>query len=334
MPRPSTVSSGDRDGGEHHRVADRVPPVGVGQQVDEVGEADELRGRQVRQVGVGEARTRSCAAAASRRPSASTSSIGATNSQAARVRWRVRRERARPPSAGTAGSRHARSLPWRPPCPARPIGARYQRPPRDSRSSFFSSAARLAAASRLPAQHLVHGVEELGADLVVLGAGDPRRPRHRVDEDLVERAEERHRRQHLRVLVERFDGRVVGALDRAPLLLLLRGQVADEVGRERRGACCRSRRRAASRPACRCSCRRGRPSGRAATPILSLIGLSRRLPERPGIGPVAHEDGVAGLEDAARLLLAVVRARPRARSCRPMVAAQVDRLGGLGVVDR
>ena len=78
---------------------------------------------------------------------------------------------------------------------------------------------------------------------------------------------------------------------------------------------------------------RRRPAGRAATPILSLIGLSGGLAQRPGIGPVAHEDGVAGLEDAARLLLAVVQHAFGRDRADPVVAAQVSAVGGLRVVD-
>ena len=61
------------------------------------------------------------------------------------------------------------------------------------------------------------GVEELGADLVVLDAGHLGRAGHRVDEGVVEAAEDGRCLQDLLVLVERRDGRVVGALDGAAL---------------------------------------------------------------------------------------------------------------------
>ena len=62
--------------------------------------------------------------------------MGATNSQAARVRCRVSRE-ARP-AAGAATPAGTATLPA--------ATGRYQRPPRDRRSSFFSRAARLVGA--------------------------------------------------------------------------------------------------------------------------------------------------------------------------------------------
>ena len=269
----------DRDDGEHHRVADGGPPVGIGQQVAEIGRcrrtARAERSARLASVNANQI-VRSSGQPAT---AASTSSIGATNSQAARVRSRVRRD-ARPAGAGTAPAWPAASIsPWRA-LPSRGRGptAATSVPPRDSRSSFFASAARLVGAVGLLAQHLVHRVEELGADLVVLDAGHPRRPGHRVDEHLVERAEERHRGQDLRVLVEALDRRVVGALDRAALLLLRRGQVAHEVDRGVGVARCRPRRRAASRRARRWACRPAPPAGRAATPILSLTGLSAAWP--------------------------------------------------------
>src|SRR5687767_15049199 len=67
----------------------------------------------------------------------STNTIGATNSQAALVRWRVRREGgAAAPAAGNASAASVATV-WR---------SAYQRPPRESRSSFFSRAARLVSA--------------------------------------------------------------------------------------------------------------------------------------------------------------------------------------------
>jgi hypothetical protein len=74
------------------------------------------------------------------------------------------------------------------------------------------------------------GVEELGTHLVVLlgshlgGAGDG------VGEGVVELAEEGGGLQDLGILVEAGDGRVVGALDRAALLLVGAGQIFDQIG--------------------------------------------------------------------------------------------------------
>ena len=121
MPRPEHGLDRHRDDGEHQRVPDRAPPVRIGQQVDEVGEADELRGAEVGEVGVGEARTRSCAAAASPRPrqhqqhrrQEQPGGPGPLRGSAAM--------RARPPSAAPAGAAMLVAAMAAVP-PARPIG--------------------------------------------------------------------------------------------------------------------------------------------------------------------------------------------------------------------
>ena len=313
---------GDRDEREHHGVADRHPPVGIGQEVAEVGEPDELCRRQVGEVGVGEGEPDR----AGERPAGH------------RHQHDQHRRHEQPGRPGPLpGQPRARALPAGAatclPTANSPVAMRrgYQRPPRDSRSSFLARAARLSGASDLPAQHLVHGVEELGADLVVLGAGHARGARHGVDEHVVERAEERHRGQDLLVLVEALDGRVVGALDRAALLLLVPRSGSGR-GRPRRpGSGCSAETASCQPPSAPLGLPPAPPAGSGATPILSLIGLSVGLAERPGIGPVAHEHGVARLEHAARLLLAVVQHAFRRDRCRSVVAAQVRAAAALSL---
>ena len=212
-----------RERGEHQRVPDGAPPLGIGQQVVEVVEADGLRRLEVVQLGVGEREPDRPPERPAPPPAASTTSIGARNSQAGPAPLpRQARGRRRPvPRTASASARGRRQR-----------GAAYQCPPRESRSSRFSSAGQPPSCRRSGRPRTwCAALKNSATHLVVLLARHLRRPRHRVREGLVERAEERHRLQHLRVLVERGDRRVVGALDRAALLLLGRGQVLDEVGR-------------------------------------------------------------------------------------------------------
>ena len=155
--------------GEHQGVPDCVPPVRVLQQVDVVEEADELRpDRSDRLASVKlNQMVRSSGQPAT---SASTISIGAMNSQAERTRCRVRRDafsrnatclarRRRPRCSFGLRARSAPDQPvwlsWRATATPRFVGAarrpaRYQRPPRESRSSLLSRPSRVEAASVLP----------------------------------------------------------------------------------------------------------------------------------------------------------------------------------------
>ena len=58
-----------------------------------------------------------------------------------------------------------------------------------------------------------------------------------------------------------------------------------------------------------------------------------RVGERPGVGPVAHEHGIAGLEDSARLFLGVCQ-NAFGRDLADPAGGQVERGNGLRVVDR
>jgi len=105
------------------------------------------------------------------------------------------------------------------------------------------------------AEDVMGCVEELGADLVVFCAGHLGGTGDGVGEGIVEFAEKGGGLKDLGILIEASDGWIVRSLDRATLLLLLTGQVVDEIGRRFRSIW---RRRAASRRARRCSCRQHR----------------------------------------------------------------------------
>ena len=193
-----------------------------GSGIVEVGEADELGDGQVGEVASVKA-NQMVRRSGQPATAASTSSIGATNSQAARVRCRVRREL--PPDRDRSGGHRC---PWRPPALAvRATSARR------ATAGPASSRARRGW-WRIGACFSTSWTALKNSELTWLYFAPVTRdgPRHGVDEHLVERAEERHRGQHLLILVQALDRRVVGALDRAPLLLGLGGQVTDEIDRD------------------------------------------------------------------------------------------------------
>ena len=123
----------------------------------------------------------------------------------------------------------------------------------------------------------------------------------------------------------------VACPDGAALLLLLRGQEDDEVGRELRilrifgdGELPAAERAGVLAV--------GAALGQGHDADLALDRLVGAVAGGPGIRPVAHEGGIARLEDAARLLLAIVEHAVR-RDLADPGRGQRDRLGGLGIVD-
>ena len=91
------------------------------------------------------------------------------------------------------------------------------------------------------------------------------------------------------------------------------------------------RRQEAVRRASRHSGRPRRPSG-GRDADLALDGAVATLRQRPGIGPVAHEGGVAGLEDAPGLFLRVVEDALGRDGADP-AGSRLQGLGSLRVLD-
>ena len=77
----------------------------------------------------------------------------------------------------------------------------------------------------------------------------------------------------------------------------------------------------------------GAGHGQLRDPDLARDRAVRRIAERPGVGPVAHEHGIAGLKHAAQLLLGVVEHALR-RDVADPGRRQLERRRRLVVVDR
>src|SRR6202521_410502 len=141
----------------------------------------------------------------------------------------------------------------------------------------------------------IDSIVELRAYLVVLGTGHSGGARHGALESFVKRGVERVRRKHVLVLVQTGDGRLQIAFDRATLLLGGAGQILDQIGRQvgilgvlRHG----------SLPAAESRSMASISStfGQRADADLVLDRTVRIVGEPPGVGPVAHEHRIAGLE--------------------------------------
>ena len=87
------------------------------------------------------------------------------------------------------------------------------------------------ACAGLAAEHVVYRLPEGARHAVVAAAGDARRAHHGVLERAPQLTEERVGRQHLGVVVQRRQGRVVGGADGALLLLFGAGEKAHQVRR-------------------------------------------------------------------------------------------------------
>jgi len=175
------------------------------------------------------------------------------------------------------------------------------------------------------------GIEEARRDLVVAALRHCRRARHRVLEDGLQFGDEGGAGAYLPVVEQRRDGGVLRALQRAPLLFLAPRQIHDEIdgellvrriGRDAEQLPAQHGVRGALRPAGR--------QGREADPVLDRT--VRPLAQRPGIGPVAHEERVAGLEHAACLLLRIVQHAARADGADEPGGCR-QRILGAGIVD-
>ncbi|QTK81282.1 Hypothetical protein AT6N2_L0343 [Agrobacterium tumefaciens] len=180
-------------------------------------------------------------------------------------------------------------------------------------------------------ERVVHGAPELGRNLIVFYLGGGGRAGNSGLEDRLPRGHEGLRRRNILVVVERGDRRHVGKLHGAHLLGVLgRHEFHQLDGRFLVGRVFRDREVPAAE-------RRGRcfafcASRQRGDAELALDGAIVAIAKRVGVWPVAHEDGIAGLPDAARFLFLVGKHALGRDGADPAFGG-FDGRGGLFIVD-